>query len=100
MEAYWEMKNEELKDIYSKLIALRNESILNGDPNSGLLTALSLEFSYRVAIEPVVLESRSLESGSDGIELRCPRCLEKMPESPTDHYCASCGQFIKRQEMC
>lgn len=85
MKKYLEERNQSVINIVNRMRELRDLEIKNGGPNSDLFTEVVSELKYRVADDP--------DQGS--LKL-CPTCEAPIPTAEYDHYCGSCGQFIRK----
>lgn len=83
MKEYLEKRNKEANDVMTAMKELRDSEIEKGGPNAELFTKVVSELSYRIAKDP---DDHNL----------CPNCETPIPKAEYDHYCAFCGQFIRK----
>ena len=83
MKEYLEKRNEKTTNILTAMRELRDSEIENEGPYAELFTEVVSELSYRIAKEP---DDHNL----------CPNCETPIPKAEYDHYCAFCGQFIRK----
>lgn len=83
MKEYLEKRNEKTTNILTAMRELRDSEIENEGPYAELFTEVVSELSYRIAKDP------------DDHKL-CPNCETPIPKAEYDHYCAFCGQFIRK----
>ena len=83
MKKYLEKRDKEVNDILSAMKELRDSEIENNGANAELFTKVVSELSYRIAKDPY---DNNL----------CPNCETPIPKAEYDHYCAFCGQFIRK----
>ena len=83
MKKYLEKRDKKTNDILDAMKNLRDSEIEKGGANAELFAEVVSELSYRVAKDP---DDNSL----------CPNCETPIPKAEYDHYCAFCGQFIRK----
>lgn len=83
MKKYLEKRDKKTKDILAAMKKLRDSEIENEGPYAELFNEVVCELSYRIAKDP---DDHSL----------CPNCETPIPKAEYDHYCAFCGQFIRK----
>ena len=83
MKKYLEKRDKKTKDILAAMKKLRDSEIENNGANAELFTEVVCELSYRIAKDP---DDNNL----------CPICQCPIPKAEYDHYCAFCGQFIRK----
>lgn len=83
LKMYLEKRNKEANDVMTAMKELRDSEIENNGANAELFAEVVSELSYRVAKDP---DDNSL----------CPNCGTPIPKAEYDHYCAFCGQFIRK----
>ena len=83
LKMYLEKRNKEANDVMTAMKELRDSEIENNGANAELFAEVVSELSYRVAKDP---DDNNL----------CPNCETPIPKAEYDHYCAFCGQFIRK----
>ena len=83
MKKYLEKRDKKTNDILAAMKNLRDSEIENNGANAELFAEVVSELSYRDAKDP----------DDNGL---CPSCETPIPKAEYDHYCAFCGQFIRK----